>query len=180
MSMMLSSGSSLQYIWSMINNLSLSVHFILLAVKNIPGNAALFQDYLLGLDMASKVVPKQLIIDFDKYMNFTETEARNDKYETLEYETTTFILLSAGIIMNFLILIFESLLRYALHKIAVKYYKVKFWRHLSIFYIQKKNMREHYRILFSVSYFSLSIFASLSIYQLATKEIEYNGSDIVS
>ena len=180
MSMMLSSGSSLQYIWSMINNLSLSVHFVLLAVKNIPGNAAVFQEYLLGLDMASKVVPKWLIIDFDKYMKFTETEARNGKYETLEYESTNFILLSSGIIMNFLILIFQGFLQYLVHKIAVRFYKVKFWRHLAIFYLPYKSMFEKYRILFNVSYFSLAIFASLSIYQLSTSDIDYNASDIIS
>jgi len=42
MTLMLNSGTSLQYIWSMINNLSLSIHYILIAVKNIPGNAAVF------------------------------------------------------------------------------------------------------------------------------------------
>jgi hypothetical protein len=51
----LKGNKSLLSVWSMINNLGLTIHFVLLSVENVPGNAFAFQSFMMEMNTGKMI-----------------------------------------------------------------------------------------------------------------------------
>lgn len=153
---------SKQYLWGMIRALQLIILSSLTNV-NLPSTSSLFFDQAIQFATTDIFDGNQI---YENYLNLSETEPFNDKFESSGIDSKSFLPNSGSFFIFMILLVVTPIFEFIVNLICTKLAKYKIFRQIGIM-VDKKHRLRFFRQsmlkLFLESYFEITIACFLGI-----------------